>query len=584
MIQMKVIDTLDDLLQYKDKWESLLDINGLDIPFMELEWIVPWWKIMKENQELYIITFLQKGEPVGFCPLMKVKKRTYTEIQFIGYPETSYMDFLFEPSLREELNKRFLEEVALIKDAYIFNLHTFATRSENFHILQKHLCQNGKKFYTMTIDCPYIEIGEKNFEEYYKQKRKHTSIKRIKTAEKKIAEADGEIKYVNANSLRDSKGYMDKVFEIHDKRWAKKLDTSDFSSEKSKSFFTAIATNDNKRFKVLVDFLTLNDEIVAFEYGFVVGGTYVGYRACHDEDFSPLSLGKISLKENIKNIFESGLKEFNFGTGFERYKLEWTDNRGGLHKLLFSTDDTYSSKILSFVIMKEKFIRKIKSKPKIVNFKRNTLGKIKYNFSSDRIKALIKNVRGCFRLYTCKQIFKKACYRIIGSKYSQYDIYKVKKIKEIDYKYDESYSTTIATFTDIYSIADFANCSAEKIVNYMYKGNKCAIIRHGEKIVGCIWFSFNCENKKLKHQIDIIGRKVLFIKKIIMDKNHKVKDMQYLGFTYIYKYISKKDLYIGVRHKSIYNPNDTLKTVLIPQYCIKIRKVLNREKLTLGEV
>lgn len=584
MIQMKVIDTLEELLQHKEEWERLLDINGLDIPFMELEWIIPWWNILRENQELYIITFLHQGEAIGFCPFMKEKKRTYTEVQFIGYPEASYMDFLFEPSLREELVKRFLEEVGLIKDTYIFNLHTFATRSENFNILQEHLSQKGKRFYTRTIDCPYIEIGDKSFEEYYKKRRKHTSVRRIKTAENKIAEAGGVFKYFNASSLKDRKGYMDKVFEIHDKRWSKKLDTSDFSSEKSKNFFTAIATNENKRLRVLVDFLTLDDEIVAFEYGLVVGKTYVGYRACHDEDFSPLSLGKISLKENIKNIFESGLKEFNFGTGYERYKLEWTDNRGGLHKLVFSSDDTYTSKILSFVIMKEKIIRKMKSNPKIVSFKRNTLGKIKYIFTFNHIKVAIKNIRGRLRLYTGKQLLKKACYKLISSKYSHVNIFKMKKPNTLDYKYDEAYSATIATFNDVYTIADFLSCSVQKVVGYMYKGNKCAIIRYKDKMVGCIWYSYNCENKKLKHQIDILGRKVLFIKKIAIDKKYHIKDIQYVGLTYIHQQISKKEIYIGVKHESVHDPNKNLKEMLIPQYCIKIRKVLNREKLTLGEV
>lgn len=584
MIQMKVIDNLDELLQYKEDWERILDINGLDIPFMELEWIIPWWNILRENQELYIITFFQQGKVIGFCPFMKVKKGAYSEVEFLGYPQASYMDFLFEPSYREELNMKFLEEVTNIKNSYIFNLHTFATRSENFHILQKHLSNKGKKFYTRTIDCPYIDIREKSFEGYYKEKRKHSSIKRLKAIENKIVEAGGELDYLNSSALKDKEDFMDRVFQIHDKRWSKKLDTSNFSSENSRRFFTALATNDNKRLKTLVDFLTLNNELVAFEYGLVVGKTYVGYRACHDEDYSPLSLGKISLKENIRVIFDSGIEEFNFGTGFERYKLEWTDNRGGLHKLLFSTDDAYALKILSFNIMKEKFIRKMKSYPKIVSFKRNTLGKIKYIFSCKHIKAGIRTVRGRLKLYTCKQMLKKTCYRIIGSKYSQFDIFKVKKPKALDYKYDEAYSASMATFNDIYIIADFLNYSAQKVVSYMYKGNKCAIIRYKDKMVGCIWFSYNCENKKLKHQIDIIGRKVLFIKKIIIDKKYSVKDIQFVGLTYIHQQISKKEIYIGVRHRSIHNPNETLKEMLIPQYCIKIKKVLNKEKLTLGEV
>jgi len=74
MIQMKVIDTLEELLQHKEEWERLLDINGLDIPFMELEWIIPWWNILRENQELYIIPFLHQGGALGFCPFMKEKK------------------------------------------------------------------------------------------------------------------------------------------------------------------------------------------------------------------------------------------------------------------------------------------------------------------------------------------------------------------------------------------------------------------------------------------------------------------------------------------------------------------------------
>ncbi len=584
MKEVKIIDTLDELLQYRGEWEKLIDINGLDIPFMEFEWIVPWWEILRENQELYIITFFKQDKVIGFCPLMKTKKGRYTEVEFLGSPQASYMDFLFDPSFREELNMSFLDKVDKIKDSYLFNLHAFATRSENFHILQKYLSDKGKTFYSRVIDCPYIDTRGKSFEEYYKAKRKHSSIKRIKSVEKKIADAGGELKYLNSSNLKENKDFMDKVFQIHDKRWSKKLDTSDFSSEKNKKFFTALATNNNKRLKVAVDFLTLNDEVIAFEYGIITGKTYLGYRACHDDDYSPLSPGKISLKENIKVIFDSDLEEFNFGTGYERYKLEWTDNRGGLNKLLFSTDDSYSLKILSTSMKKEELIKKLKSKPKIVSFKRNTLGKIKYILSFAYIRTRIKDARGRLTLYSLKQLIKKTCYRIIEARYFQVDIFKMKKPKGLNYKYDESYSATIASFNDVYTIAEFLKCSVKKVVSYMYKGNSCAIVWHKEKIVGCIWFSYSCENKRLKRQIDIIGRKILFIKKIFADRKYHVKDIQYVGLTHIHQQISKKEIFIGVRHRCIHNPNVTLKEMLIPQYCIRIKKVLKEEKVTLGEV
>ena len=63
---------------------------------MELEWIIPWWNILRENQELYIITFLHQGEAIGFCPFMKEKKNIYRSSVY-RYPEASYMDSCLSP-------------------------------------------------------------------------------------------------------------------------------------------------------------------------------------------------------------------------------------------------------------------------------------------------------------------------------------------------------------------------------------------------------------------------------------------------------------------------------------------------------
>ena len=89
---------------------------------------------------------------------------------------------------------------------------------------------------------------------------------------------------------------MDIIFELHDKQWKKRSDTSGFTNEKEKEFFRSLARIKEGPMITEIDSLYINDTVIAYDYGFNCRGRFLGYVMSYDEDFEVYSPGRILQK------------------------------------------------------------------------------------------------------------------------------------------------------------------------------------------------------------------------------------------------------------------------------------------------
>jgi CelD/BcsL family acetyltransferase involved in cellulose biosynthesis len=83
---------------------------------------------------------------------------------------------------------------------------------------------------------------------------------------------------------------------------------------------------------VEVDILYLNDQPIAFNFGFNMAGRHEGWRMGYDGQFHKHGPGKLLSMHLMENIFNRGFKEFDFLRGLESYKKEWEPiNREFIH-------------------------------------------------------------------------------------------------------------------------------------------------------------------------------------------------------------------------------------------------------------
>ncbi len=381
-------------------------------------------------------------------------------------------------------------------------------------------------------------------------------------------------------------------------------DFSNFCEKKHRNFYREIALDQNLSFKPWVYALMLGERIIAFSYEFQCNTNHITHRAAHDNDFSIYGPGKILLKEVIKDCFKNGMKVFDFGLGYARYKAEWADDNRYIREVVFSTDSVLSKIIYSKYFLRKRLIEILKKYKCYDHIKVNTFGKVKYfisggyfkefneaiaNVGHRNLKELIRNTlsRGLESIYSVKEytMFEK----ILDKSVLQEDIGTIAPTKrkggilreEIDGK---SCSDSIyeANLDDLDFLCQTGNEESSQIVRRFYKKQRCFVASHEGKIIQYAWVDtkeMGIPDIKYKEKMEA---KKAFIYLYIKAENNRDIDISIQIINYINNLLYKNNF-----NKSsicINSKNPTLNKCLMkagfqPTQKIKSIKVLSVSKI-----
>ena len=390
------IDILSDiskLQSYEDEWNSILEENKNNNPFLEQSYIKKYWRYFHQNKQLFILVLRKNQEIIGFCPLMKKKRFLYNQISFIGRCHCRYMDFIIRDKFRKEALENFLCFLKNMKGSFILDLWGIEEKSGNVSILSNLL--KGSRYYYKSIEGRFININS-DFNDFFNSRKKHKSIRLIKSKGMKLKKL-GILTYENIG-----KENFDYTFSLHDKRWLKKLNGSSYSKEDTREFLKDLILDKSLPFKAEIKALLLNKKIIAFGYIFKYRDRFLFYRICHDDDFGIFSPGFLLSCILIEDAFHDEYKIFDFCTGYERFKEEWTDDKSNIFSFIIPSG-AYGADIFYFLFLSAFRLRNLLKKSKfLVNFKKKWLGRILYMFSINnliesgkKIKLKFNNIKGC---------------------------------------------------------------------------------------------------------------------------------------------------------------------------------------------
>jgi CelD/BcsL family acetyltransferase involved in cellulose biosynthesis len=74
---------------------------------------------------------------------------------------------------------------------------------------------------------------------------------------------------------------------------------------------------------IQIEMLYINDEPVAFQYGYHISNKYQDWRGAYDAKYETLGTGKILMMFSLKKWFEQQIQEVDFLRGTHSYKADW---------------------------------------------------------------------------------------------------------------------------------------------------------------------------------------------------------------------------------------------------------------------
>lgn len=497
VLKLLTIANSDELSEYVEEWREILRENNNDNLFLDPDWVLRWWKAFKQNQELHVI-LIKKGELLaGICPLMINHKGFYNEVRFVGSPQSIYMDFILRRAFREQAIEFLVDYLLGMNGNVVIHLAGMPEDSEDYRLLKKYLAEKKvSALHTSTV-APYIRTSGMDFDTYYRTRFSSHMQKNFRREQKRLSEI-GTLVYKEMDPKN-----IDEIYRLHNQRWKKKLDTSGFSNEQSQAFFSGVFQEKELAFRPVIRTLSLNNQIIAFQYGLFYHGRHLFLRSAHDELFSMYAPGRMLRKESIRECFLGNTKFCDFGIGYEPYKSEWTDQSRNSMTVVFSKDNRISRLIFKAFYVSGKARSALKRHRSIVLFRRNTLGKIRYFLSCRHMHDSFKNLENTIRGYGLFDFLKKKLKNTAQKIFCSHTVTLFEKELETAFNDESSnpYDIRIASIDDLQPLAETMKCPQKAVMKRFYQTHKCFAAYADNHIAQYAWVSFTDSGGSIENSL-----------------------------------------------------------------------------------
>lgn len=575
-MKIEIISSVDKLLSYKAEWESILKEMNSDNVFLEPDWIILWWKHFAENNKLFVLLVINDLEVIGICPLMSTSKGVCKWIEFIGSRESGRMDFILRNEYRQEALELICNFLRTLRGKNIIIFHGISEKSPNYTLIKKYLKVNKILYVTGCKLFYFLNIKDNDFNTCFKNRFGNKSRHTMNSKEKKLKSL-GNLAYEKVEQED-----IEKVFEIHEKRWLKKVGNSSFSKGDTKEFYKKMASNKGLVFNVSVDAITLNNKIISFMYGLEYNKKYYFIRIAHDDDFYFLSPGELIFKKKIEECFLSQMRIIDFGPGYEPYKAKWTDDCEKLSSMAFPSNSLQSKLIFYTKYWTGiRLINTIKKNRRVYNSIKYFLKKVKLLLSgayiSGKILKIKRNVHQSGLLVYLIKLFNDFVNKIFS--YKQYIIFE-KDLKNMEIS-QNSMHVRKAAINDLDSLSEVMNESPSRIIRRFTNRHKCYIALYKNNIIHYCWVNctnINISNKNLNIPFESVD---VHIYDTFTEKKYKNE----YNYTYIFLSIfsllykeNYKRCYITLKSCNKSFENEILRKIFHPKYKLLETRIFNTIK------
>lgn len=320
-INIKLISHSDSLANLKNEWGQLLSESSTKSAFLSWEWLYSWWKVYGENKRLHLITAWRESELAGIAPLMLEKRGKFGVgiriLTSLGTPQSDVGGFIYRAGDAEVVYSLFDYLLKNKSDWDILELNEFlaaclerAAMNQIFRRQHWSIIDEIKQHYHISL--------EGNWESYQKalpKKFRYNLGRAVRLAEK-IGPVECR-QYAGENMHED---VLQTIVAINAHSHFPRL----YNVPREQAFLYTLAQqmNNSKWFSAYL--LFVNEQPVAYEYGFQYDGRFEDWRAGFDTRLaSNISIGKALAMMVVRACYAQANTEIDFLRGDEQYKLEW---------------------------------------------------------------------------------------------------------------------------------------------------------------------------------------------------------------------------------------------------------------------
>jgi len=319
-IEVKRLESAKEFEALQENWSQLLSQSGIEDVFLTWEWLFAWWKAFGDNYELWLLTVRENGVLIGIAPLMlSTHQKLFLKLRVllsIGTPQCDVSGII--ATKNELVTSSIHQYIMQHKNKWdIFEMKALPKNAYEADALPEMFLKAGGYRTTQKDDEHYYVPIDGDWDTYFKKLSKN--LRRNLKRRLRRAEEQGTVTHKKYSGQNLKWDHFLTLFYINERGSYPNL----YKSKENRAFHQSLYNLMNKNDWIHIEMLYVDDEPVAFQYGYIFNNRYQDWRGGYDAKYEALGTGKILMMFSIKEWFEQQIREVDFLRGTHDYKADW---------------------------------------------------------------------------------------------------------------------------------------------------------------------------------------------------------------------------------------------------------------------
>ena len=325
---MKVLEVADaaDWERLQPVWNTLLDASASGTTFLTWEWLQAWWSAYGRPEDLRILLASDdSGVLRGIAPLRRKTVRRYGQafpvLTFLGdgSNDSDYLDFIIARGFEEQVIAAWLQYLQKdLAQGVMLCLNEVPDTSPNLPALRK--LAKECLWDEQTVACATVHLPS-DWNEYLGTLRPRFRTK-IRSVLRNL-EGRPEGRFGFCQNRADLERLLPALFELHTRRWNHDGRPGVFGWDQKRRFYVDLSSRLLDRGTLRFSWLEWNGHVIACQYGFIHGKTYLHLQEGYEPASEHWNVGLGLRAWTIREFLNAGIGEYDFLAGVGRHKTDW---------------------------------------------------------------------------------------------------------------------------------------------------------------------------------------------------------------------------------------------------------------------
>ena len=327
VLSAHICSTWDELDQFREQWDSLLEANPSASIFQTPEWLGSWWRAYGRNRSLLALVFKDPiGDVVGIIASYSDQTRLLgwglktLRMVGAGSGDSDGLNIITAPGYESDCAKAFTAWFANQKEWRLCRLETLPEHSLAAESLLRETQESGMSF-DSTLTPNFIINLPPTWQEYLGSL--DPAFRPLLTRYPKRLRSRFTVQISRCEKQSDLKAQLDTLFGLHQMRWTGRGETGAFAGNERRGFYYRMGTAFLQRGWLEFWRLELNGETVGAQFCFRYKDTVSLLQEGFHPKYAAEKIGYALKAHLLEEMIRTGARRYDFLGGADPYKAKF---------------------------------------------------------------------------------------------------------------------------------------------------------------------------------------------------------------------------------------------------------------------